>query len=87
MQQDENSQLKMVKSILKNPVEVNNTIDLLSQKEQRSKKIMPVEISALKELVMVLGPFEEVIEVVEGRKKGTITVIGPVTPQNQITVL
>ena len=73
-----NSQLKMVKSILKNPLEVNNAIDLLSQKEQRNKKIMPVEISALKELVTVLEPFEEAMEVVEGQKKVTITAIGPV---------
>ena len=42
-----NFQLKMVKSILKSPVEVNNAIDLLSQREQRYKKIMASEISAL----------------------------------------
>lgn len=68
----------MVKSILKNPVEVNKAIDLLSQREQRCKKIMPVEISTLKELVIVLEPFHEALEAVEGQKKVTITAIGPV---------
>ncbi|KAK7077542.1 hypothetical protein SK128_001468 [Halocaridina rubra] len=64
-----NSQLKMVKSIIKNPEEVNSVIDPLSQKEQRSKNIKRVELSALKELVTVLEPFEEATEVVEGEKK------------------
>lgn len=39
---------------------------------------MPVEISALKDLVTVLEPFEEALEVVEGQKTVTITAIGPV---------
>lgn len=68
----------MVKFILKIPVEVNNAIDHLSQKEQRNKKIMPVETSVLNDLVTVLAPFEEAMEVVEGQKKVTITAIGPV---------
>lgn len=44
-------QLKMVKSVLRNPGEVNNAIDLLSQREQRCKKTVSMEISTLKELV------------------------------------
>lgn len=39
---------------------------------------MPVEISALKELVIVLEPFHEPLEAVEGQEKVTITAIGPV---------
>lgn len=71
--------MEMARSHLKNPVEEHKAIDLLSQKEQISKKILPVEISALKEFVNVLEPFEEAVEVVEGQKKVTTTAVGPVT--------
>lgn len=65
----------MVKPLLTNLVEVNNAIDFLSLKEQRSKKILPAEISGFKERVTVLEPFEEIIEAAEGQKKVTITPI------------
>lgn len=62
---------------IKSSVEVNNAIDL-PQREQRYEKIMPVEISTFKELVIVLEPFHEALEAVEGEKKVTITATGPV---------
>lgn len=55
---------------------MNNATDL-SQREQEKKEIMPVEISALKELGIVLRHFHEAMEVVERQKNVTTSAIGP----------
>ena len=73
-----NSQLKMIKSVLKGSEHINKAVDLLSGKENKNKKLTAMEVSALREVVTVLNPFKEAMEQVEGEKMVTISAIGPV---------
>lgn len=72
-----NSQLTMIKSIVKDSDTVNSAIRLLGQ----SKTIVElkiIEISMLKEVLEVLEPFQDATSQVEGEHTVTLSSIGPV---------
>jgi len=76
-------QLKMIRSVVTNSKYINHAIEMMGNSEQR--KITMVELSLLKELILILTPFEDATKTVEGENVVTISTVCPVIIGLQVT--